>query len=394
MSTARLVLCLLLSLALIACGDGGGGDGACTVTENGDGTLSITCPDGPSGTVRWVSPDGDPSGADGLDVPALDSASMDAPADGGNVSGGDGDSLGLDSQGDNSGWDVEDPDALELDAGGPDGPDDDDAAAQVDGDVQLDAPGGPDGSDSGPISDSGDGGGPIPMNCDELPVCEDFESSTVGSEPDPASWQVVSPNCSGDGTIVVDDAFAHSGSQSIRLDSSGGYCNHVFASPTGSIGPVGEPLYGRFYVRFGTALDMAHVTFLAMKDQTQDKDLRMGGQNEILMWNRELDDATLPELSPTGMSMSIKPPAHEWLCIEFLVDGDAGTLSTWVDGDLIEGLVIDGEPTPDVDNQWLNMPWKPELTDARFGWESYGGAPMTLWYDDIVLSQSPIGCLN
>jgi hypothetical protein len=90
--------------------------------------------------------------------------------------------------------------------------------------------------------------------------------------------------------------------------------------------------------------------------------------------------------------MSVKPPVDEWLCIAFTVDGPAGTLHTWVDGALVEGLVIDGVGTPDVDNQWLNMAWHPELVDARFGWESYGGVPMTLWYDDIALSPDPLPC--
>ena len=145
-------------------------------------------------------------------------------------------------------------------------------------------------------------------------------------------------------------------------------------------------------MRFETALGMEHVTFVALKDATQDKDLRMGGQNQILMWNREVDDATLPVLSPAGVDTSIAPSANAWICVEFAVDGDAGTLSTWVNGELIEGLVVDGESTPDVDQQWLTMDWHPDLADARFGWESYGSVPMTLWYDDIALSEGPIGC--
>jgi hypothetical protein len=231
-------------------------------------------------------------------------------------------------------------------------------------------------------------------DCQGLSVCEGFEESTPGGPPNPATWQVGSPNCSGDGTIVVDDTWAHSGKHSIRVDSSGGYCNHIFANPIVTVTSKGTPLYGRFYVRFETALGPEHITFVALKDETQNKDLRMGGQNKILMWNRELDDATLPVLSPKGVEKSIQPPAKEWICIEFMVDGDAGALSTWVNGALIEGLIVDSESTPDVDQQWHNMAWYPSLVDARFGWESYGNVPMTLWYDDIALSEAPIGCLD
>ncbi len=33
-----------------------------------------------------------------------------------------------------------------------------------------------------------------------------------------------------------------------------------------------------------------------------------------------------------------------------------------------------------------------DMTDVRLGWESYGGAAMTLWFDDVELSDTPIGC--
>jgi hypothetical protein len=122
------------------------------------------------------------------------------------------------------------------------------------------------------------------------------------------------------------------------------------------------------------------------------RDLRMGGQSEILMWNREIDDATLPELSPNGIALSVAPEAESWTCIEFEVDS-AGTLKTWVDGSLVEGLVIDEEATTDVDSQWFRSPWTPQLTDARFGWESYGSVSAALLFDDIALSAEPIGCM-
>jgi hypothetical protein len=113
------------------------------------------------------------------------------------------------------------------------------------------------------------------------------------------------------------------------------------------------------------------------------------------MWNRELDDATLPVLSPTGIALSLAPAADTWICVEFVIDGAAGTLETWVDGVWIEGLAVDGTSSPDIDRQWhQGGGWYPELIDARFGWESYGGSAADLWFDDIALSDAPIGCLD
>jgi hypothetical protein len=226
--------------------------------------------------------------------------------------------------------------------------------------------------------------------CAGADFCDSFESA--GAALDPARWSVVSPNCSGTGVVELDSATAHTGTNSLRVRGSGGYCNHVFATPVTSI-PSANPLYGRLYVRFERALTAAHVTFATLRDAGEAKDLRIGGQSEILMWNRESDDATLPELSPAGIALSVKPAVNEWLCIEFMLDREGRRLGTWVDGEAVPGLQVDGEPTQDVDGQWLRKPdWTPMPADLKLGWESYGDDANTLWFDDIALGAQRFGC--
>jgi hypothetical protein len=165
----------------------------------------------------------------------------------------------------------------------------------------------------------------------------------------------------------------------------------VFFRPKGWAATA--PVYARFFVRFEKPLTQSHVTFLALRDEAEMKDLRMGGQSEILMWNRESDDATLPELSPTGIALSVKPETGKWLCIELMIDGQTPKLETWLNGEPVKGLVVEGEPTPDVDAQWQRKTdWHPKLSDIRFGWESYGSDENTLWFDDVVLGTSRVGC--
>ena len=295
---------------------------------------------------------------------------------------------------------AEPPDDL-IDPWGDPVPDDDDDSTGDDDDSvgdDDDSAGDDDDShqdDDDSVGDDDDSDAPPTDPCDGLGVCDGFESSTAGSSPDPALWSLETPNCSGDGQAIVDGTVAHSGQNSVRFEGSGGYCNHIFIAPTDSIEALGDVLYARFYVRFGQALGPEHVTFAAFADQTVNKDIRMGGQSEILMWNRELDDATLPVLSPSGIALSLAPVADAWTCIEFAIDGPAGTLDTWVDSEWVEGLQIDGVSSPDVDAQWHNGGgWFPELVDARFGWESYGGSPANLWFDDIALSNERIGCID
>ncbi|MDI1447663.1 hypothetical protein [Polyangium sp. 6x1] len=239
------------------------------------------------------------------------------------------------------------------------------------------------------------GAGGAAFDCSNLPLCDDFESATAGQAPDPARWTIVMPNCMGTGTAAVDATQAHSGKNSVLVTGKGGYCNHVFLSHAAAFAELGDVVYGRFYMRMSAAQGDGHTTFMAMRDENDGpKDLRMGGQSKILMWNRESDDATLPSLSPAGIAMSVVLSADQWRCIEFQVDGAAGAIRTWVDGSEVSGLVIDGTPTPDVDQQWLTQKpgWKPKLTDLKLGWESYAGQDMNLWFDDVALATTRIGC--
>ena len=222
--------------------------------------------------------------------------------------------------------------------------------------------------------------------CGTATTCDGFESQT-GTAP-AGDWSVTYPSCSGTGTATVDSTVAHSGTRSIRIDGGAGYCNHVFLTRTAGI-PTG-PLFARFYVRHSTALPTDHVTFAAMHDTTTGKDLRMGGQNQALQWNRESDDATLPAQSPVGGALSVPLPVDTWSCVEFRVDGAAGEMQTWLNGTEVAGLHADTTPTADVDAQWGT--YHPSLTDFRLGWESYGNGADTLWFDDVALSSSRIGC--
>ena len=180
------------------------------------------------------------------------------------------------------------------------------------------------------------------------------------------------PDCSGTGTASIDSTVAHSGTRSLKITGAAGYCNHVFAQAAADLSQLSPTYYVRFYVRHTTALPTSHTTFLAMNDANDgNRDLRMGGQNGRLQWNRSSDDATLPEQSPAGVALSASLPASYWACVEIEVDR-TGRMLTRVDGYAIRGLIVDGTPTHDIDGQWLAKAWSPRLTDLRLGWESYG----------------------
>ena len=57
--------------------------------------------------------------------------------------------------------------------------------------------------------------------------------------------------------------------------------------------------------RHANSISSDHVTFIVMPDTgLGGEHLRLSGQMEILEYNRESDDATLPSLSPDGIASS------------------------------------------------------------------------------------------
>jgi hypothetical protein len=141
------------------------------------------------------------------------------------------------------------------------------------------------------------------------------------------------------------------------------------------------------------ALTDSHVSFITMTDSSQaaNKHLRIGGQSKILMYNRETDDATLPDLSPQGIASSAALPTNKWTCFEYHLGTD-GTVETWLNNATVAGLTVkSGVSNPNA-AQWQRSSSKPKITGVYFGWESYGGDTNTFWYDDIVVSKTRVGC--
>jgi Cellulose binding domain len=232
---------------------------------------------------------------------------------------------------------------------------------------------------------------PPAASCGSAAICDGFENqaATVPG----GDWAVAYPDCSGAGQAAIDRTVAHTGTASLRVDGAAGYCNHVFVRNARILGTGGNVWYVRYWVRHTTALPVSHVTTVALRDDADGgRDLRFGGQNGALQFNRASDDATLPEQSPAGVALSAPLPTGTWNCVEFKIDGVGGTIETWLNGTAVPGLVVDGIPTHDIDSQWLNRLWRPRLSDLRLGWESYGEGVDTLWYDDIVAGSTRSNC--
>ncbi|KKY35158.1 putative carbohydrate-binding module family 1 protein [Diaporthe ampelina] len=216
-------------------------------------------------------------------------------------------------------------------------------------------------------------------------VSDDFESGW-----DQTAWPTYAQDCNQGGKVSLDSSTAHSGKNSIRVDGAGGYCGHIFFGTTKI--PSGD-IYVRSYVKASNALTDSHVSFITMPDSAQgtNKHLRIGGQSKILMYNRESDDATLPDLSPQGIATSAALPTGSWECFEYHLGTD-GSIETWLNNSTVAGLTVKPGVTNPNAAQWQRSSIKPKITGVYFGWESYGGDTNTFWYDDVVVSSSRVGC--
>lgn len=134
------------------------------------------------------------------------------------------------------------------------------------------------------------------------------------------------------------------------------------------------------------------MSFIVMPDAGlgTNEHLRMGGQDSILMYNRQSDDATLPDMSPQGTTTSEPLAAGSWQCLEYRVSS-TGLIETWLNSEAISGLEVGAGISNPNANGWGSA-YKPDITGVYFGWESYGGAPNTFWYDDVAIEASRVGC--
>ena len=119
--------------------------------------------------------------------------------------------------------------------------------------------------------------------------------------------------------------------------------------------------------------------------------LRFGGMSEIMMYNRQDNDATLPDLSPQGIATSQNLPAGTWQCLEYHLGTD-GSIETWLNGAAIACLTVGPGVSNANANGWTRSKFVPKISGVYFGWESYGSATNTFWYDDIAIASSRIGC--
>jgi hypothetical protein len=270
-------------------------------------------------------------------------------------------------------------------------------------------------SDAG--SGGADSGGGSPdattaSGCSGLALCDDFESDTVGSPPSASLWTLVgAAGCSGSGNpsapiiypIIVDGTQAHSGTKSVKI-SGGDSCGPLMVNTSAFASLSGGEVYGRFYVHMSdttTTFDHAALmglgllhdagTGLNIGDQTSYLQLASegaGNATNVLMWQTD-DSHILPNKNSAGGAESTYPAAAGFTCIEFHTSQANKAIETWVNGTAVVGLT--DPPAPANATQWTPpSPFAP--ASLGLGWILFSGPKLDLWFDDVALSTTRIGC--
>lgn len=236
-------------------------------------------------------------------------------------------------------------------------------------------------------------------------LCESFEE---GPSLDPTRWRVEGAAS----TFVLDAEHAADGSRSLHMRYGrphGALGDQAFVTRSGIAAPE-DRVYVRAYLRFEElSLPGAHPFFITAYDG--DAWLAFGSiSNDFALmsvgngldapqmwfehgsWRPGVEDGDDTPLTEHHLR------AGDWICVELTAFGGGA------DPDTEESSVaIDGVPIPEMvanDERW-GFPaaerWSPQLdgTPWAFGLNSFGPDEVALdiWFDAIVISNEPIGCL-
>ena len=230
-------------------------------------------------------------------------------------------------------------------------------------------------------------------------LIETFESGTVGQQPTGwdnfIAYQKNGPNPNNGVLALVDSTHVHGGTKAVKFHAGQQPAMIVKALPANT-----NRLYVRAWVYNSRQLGMVpnanHETLIGIRGTSgsANDEVRFGEIKGVIGTNEVPTDNISPKMDRWGMGPVI--PANTWACIEVAFLGDMAThaLRAWHNGTLVHEVTSSGA------DQWQNgampsMTWmNGKFTEVILGWQSFTGgqADVDIWMDDIILSNSPIGC--
>lgn len=233
---------------------------------------------------------------------------------------------------------------------------------------------------------------------------DDFEAGTTGMQP--AGWDnfisynknAMNPN--GMLAAVVDTAHVHGGTKALRVKSDGAPVQLAKALTAGM-----NKLYVRVWVYMTRQLGQQtnnsanHETLIALRGKSGDvnNEIRFGEIKGTVGVNETPSDNIAPKMDKWHQATGPLVPAATWSCIEvaFLADSSPNILKSWQNGMTLFDVTSAGTDqwqNNSVAADWLATKFAGSPSELVIGWQSFSSAANEIWFDDLVLSNAPIGC--
>jgi hypothetical protein len=212
-------------------------------------------------------------------------------------------------------------------------------------------------------------------------LCEDFETGTVGNIP--TGWTLLK-GFGGGGTIGLANDEAHSGTMSLKSDSSNTGQNRVQRSLM-ALGPTATNHWGRIFYKVGTPEPkpnngVIHVTLTALEGSTEnrvvDTVVNTAGNHQWLF--------NIPDDSCCTSSAYNWTFEDAWHCAEWNVDVATESYQFYSDGTLVPALSFTGKAGARMSN----------YASLGLGTIFYQTPPnpVVVWFDDLAIDDNQIGC--
>jgi hypothetical protein len=217
-----------------------------------------------------------------------------------------------------------------------------------------------------------------------LLFCDDFEKLAPGPVQNAGPWTTayIGPDAP---TITVDTSTAHSGTHSVKVHAPvTDYQSFLIYHDPAVLPRAQGNFYLRSYVRIGREMSAGHNSYLVF-DRTATPGsgaaVRLGEQSQMLSLtvggdaHGSLSNAKFSQDSVLGPHFT----ANTWACLEGYFNSTQPEIDFWLDGAEISDFHHTDWPADNYDT-------------LHFGFEKYAGPELDIWFDDIALSATRIGC--
>lgn len=226
----------------------------------------------------------------------------------------------------------------------------------------------------------------------KVQLCEDFESGTL----DTKTWTV------GGTAPTIEGGQKARGAKALHITKVGNGNSTIKESKT--FPAVSNRYWARMFVRFekmpAAPMTYAHWTIAAATGSKVAGEIRIGGQFQsgknifgVGTDNRTdpagTGDWTTSDKDPGGMPRAA--PLAEWMCLEWLHDGEKNETKFFWDGTEHPSMATTETKHGGNTNPYI----LPQFNNLWFGWAEYQAATETfeMWIDEIAVDSSRIGCV-